>query len=256
MRDNLNSFRDAIQQEGMILPENIVPGVFGRMRGIGKSNGNTAGWFMLFPDGLGGIYGDHSSNLSKTWQADKEKSFTPEERSAFNKQVEESNKQAEQERKEYQAARAQMAVTTYENAKADPLKHPYTIKKGVNLGGLVRCGAWPQRGWDAALIIPLYDCDGKITTIQAINGDGAKDFLKGGKMSGCFYPIGKITGVSGLIVIGEGVATVAAVCEVMGCPGVTAFSAGNLESVAREIRNLATNADIVIVADDDQKEAA
>ena len=131
----------------------------------------------------------------------------------------------------------------------------YFIKKAVNLGGLVRCGAWPQRGWDNALIIPIYDSTGNIVSLQAINGDGTKDFLSGGRISGCFYPIGKISGATGLIVIGEGIATVAAVCEVMGCSGLVAFSAGNLEPVAKEIKKLAPDAEIIIVADDDQKEA-
>lgn len=254
MIDNINSFRDAIQQEGMTPPELITPGVFFRFPGIGKPPGNTAGYGKMFPDGLGGIYGDHSSNLSKTWQADRCKTFTPAERSAFNKQVEESRKQAEENRKKDHADAALKAVTIYENAKGDPTKHPYFVKKRVNLGGLVRCGAWPQRGWDNALIIPIYDCEGNIVSLQAINTDGTKDFLSSGRISGCFYPIGKISGVTGLIVIGEGVVTVAAVCDVMGCSGVAALSAGNLEAVAKEIRRLAPSAEIIIIGDDDQKE--
>ena len=252
--DNLNSFRDDIQQEGMTPPEHITPGVIFRFPGIGKPPGNTAGWGKMFSDGLGGVYGDYSSNFSKTWQADRCKTFTLAERSAFNKQVEESRKQAEESRKKDHAERALVAATIYENAKEDPAKHQYYIKKGVNLGDLVRCGAWPQRGWLEALIVPIYSSDGKITSLQAIDVDGSKDFLSGGRISGCFYPIGKISGATGLIVIGEGVVTVAAVCDVMGCSGVAALSAGNLEAVAKEIRRLAPLAEIIIIGDDDQKE--
>ncbi len=254
MIDNTEAFRQKMIEDGLLPPDDFTIGVISRFPGAGKGKGNKAGWYKLFPDGLGGIYGDHSSNLSKTWQADEDKSFTPAEKSAFNKQVEESRKQAKLEREKYHAATALKAVTTYENAKGNPSSHPYTIKKGVNLGGLVLCGAWPQRSWNDALIIPLYDRDGKITSIQAINTDGTKDFLSGGRISGCFHPIGKIRGATGLIVIGEGLATVAAVCEVMGCSGVVAFSAGNLNPVTREIRLLAPDADIIILADDDQNE--
>lgn len=254
MMDNHTSFRDAMQQEGLTPPKHITLGQIYRFPGVGKTKGNTAGWCKMFADGLGGVYGDHSSNLYKTWQADKGNAFTPEERSAFNKQVEESRKQAEQERQKYQAAAALKAVTTYENAKGNPLLHQYYIKKAVNLGDKIRRGAWSQRGWADSLIIPTYDSAGNITSIQAINVDGTKDFLTGGRVSGCFHSIGKTSSVSGLIVIGEGLATVAAVCEVMECPGVAAFSAGNLEAVAREIRTLAPLADIVLIADDDQKE--
>ena len=254
MIDNINSFRDTIQQDGMTPPEHIEPGRIHRFPGAGKGKGNIAGWCKMFPDGLGGVYGDYSRELSETWQADRCKTFTPAERSAFNKQVEESRKQAEESRKKYHADAALKAVAIYENAKEDPARHQYYIKKGVNLGGLVRCGVWPQRGWDNALIIPIYDSAEDIVSLQAINTDGTKDFLSGGRIKGCFYPIGKIRGATGLIVIGEGVGTVAPACEVMGCPGVCALSDGNLEAVTKEIRKLAPDAEIIIIADDDQKE--
>jgi putative DNA primase/helicase len=140
-----------------------------------------------------------------------------------------------------------------DGAVEDPAKHPYAIKKGVSLGDKVRRGLWPQRNWLDALLVPGYASDKRLSTVQAINIDGEKDFLSGGRITACFHPIGTISGASGLVVIGEGLATVAAVCEVMGCPGVVAFSAGNLEPVAREIRQLAPLADIALIADDDQK---
>lgn len=148
------------------------------------------------------------------------------------------------------------AKTILENAKEAPAQHDYNIKKGLPLGDQVKRGAWPQKGWLDALLFPIYSSSGTVTSIQAINPDSTKDFLARGRIKGCFYPIGKISGATGLIVIGEGVATVAAVCHVMGCPGVVAMSAGNLEPVAREIKKLAPSAKIVIVADDDQKEGA
>mgnify|MGYP002795039092 CR=1 FL=1 len=145
------------------------------------------------------------------------------------------------------------AKTILENAKEDPAQHDYNIKKGLPLGDQVKRGAWPQKGWLDALLFPIYSSSGTVTSIQAINPDSTKDFLARGRIKGCFYPIGKISGATGLIVIGEGVATVAAVCEVKACPGVAAMSAGNLEAVAKEIRKIAPDAEIIIIADDDQK---
>lgn len=207
----------------------------------------------MFLDGLGGVYGDHSSGLSQTWQADKCKSYSPEERAAFRKQVEESRQQAAQEREKYHAEAEKTAATILQNANGDPTQHPYATKKGLPLGDLVKRGAWPQKGWLDALLFPIYSSKGTVTSLQAINTDGTKDFLSGGRINGCFFPIGQIRGATGLVADGEGVATVAAVCHEMGCPGVAALSAGNLEAVAREIKSLAPGAEIVIVADDDQK---
>lgn len=256
MTENHNLFLEAIRQEGMTPPDHIEPGKIFRFPGVGKSKGNKAGWAKMFDDGLGGVYGDHSSNLpSKTWQAEKCNTFTPEERAAFKKQVEESRKQAEQERKKYQAERAKVARKIYDAASAlDPTRHPYTIKKRLSIGGLVRRGEWPQRCWKDALLFPIYSSNGAITSIQAINTDGTKDFLEGGRIKGCFYLIGKTKDTTGKVFIGEGAFTVAAVVQVMGGAGVVAFSAGNLEAVAQEIKRLAPDAEIIILADDDQKE--
>lgn len=143
----------------------------------------------------------------------------------------------------------------YDAANAlNPAQHSYAIKKGVPFGGRVKRGYWPQRKWDDALIIPIYDSEKRLTSIQAINGDGEKDFLAGGRVKGCFYPIGKITSATGYVFIGEGLATVAAVVHVMGGAGVVALNAGNLESVARVIKEMAPDAEIIILADDDRKE--
>jgi putative DNA primase/helicase len=253
MIENRSLFIKAIRREGMTPPDHIEPGKIYRFPGAGKPKGNKAGWCLLFADGLGGVYGDYSSNLSKTWQAEKCNTFTPEERAAFKKQVEESRKQAEQERKKYQAERAIIARQIYEQANGNPTQHPYAIRKRLPLGDLVKHGAWPQRNWSDALLFPIYSSDGVITSIQGINQDGTKDFLEGGRIKGCFYPIGKIKDTTGQIFIGEGAATVAAVVHVMGGAGVVAFSAGNLEAVAQEIKRLAPDAEIFILADDDQK---
>jgi len=148
-----------------------------------------------------------------------------------------------------------LAAEILENASGDPAQHPYVIAKRLSVDPHIKRGFWPQRGWDDALLIPLYDITGRITTISAINTDGNKDLLKDGKKTGCFHPIGKIVDAAGIFVIGEGWATVAAVCNVMGCPGAVAVDAGNLEAVSLEMRKYrpSASADIVIIADDDQK---
>ena len=49
-------------------------------------------------------------------------------------------------------------------------------------------GPWPQRGWNDALLVPIYGVDGRVQSIEAINADGEKDSLKHGKKRGGFYP--------------------------------------------------------------------
>ena len=68
-----------------------------------------------------------------------------------------------------------------EGATGDAATHPYAIKKRVPFGPLVKRGAWPQRGWTDALLVPIYGGDGHVCSIEAINTDGDKDFLAGGQ---------------------------------------------------------------------------
>jgi phage/plasmid primase-like uncharacterized protein len=153
-----------------------------------------------------------------------------------------------------QTAAQLKTVEILKRATGNPAQHEYALNKGgLSFGTRIKRGRWLQRDWLDALLIPLYDTNQNIATISAINTNGEKDLLKGGKKTGCFYPIGNITNTEGLLVIGEGLATVAAVCKVMECPGVVAIDAGNLIPVARNIRKLALSANIVIIADDDQK---
>ena len=58
MIDSLSDFRDAIRAAGLEPPDVIEPGMMYRFPGVGKRNGNTAGWCKLFEDGLGGCFGD------------------------------------------------------------------------------------------------------------------------------------------------------------------------------------------------------
>lgn len=253
MIDNPSSFRQAMEADGLT-PGDIIPGRLHRFPGIGKKNGNPAGWCKMFDDGLGAVYGDFSTGLFKTWQAEQVEAYTPEQKAAFRAKVAESRRQAEQAQKERQAEAASVAAGILQAANGNPAQHPYFLKKGVPMGDLVRRGPWPQRGWDDALLFPIYASSGGVTSIQAISADGDKDFLSGGRIKGCLYPLGKISGSTGRIVLGEGIATVASVCLVMQCPGAAAMSAGNLELVAKTIKKLAPGAEIIIVADDDQKE--
>ena len=156
-------------------------------------------------------------------------------------------------REEHQKT-AKKAKQILDSANGDSSQHPYAITKAVDFGKLVKRGEWKQRGWTDALLIPLYDTSGSITTISAINPNGEKDYLAGGKKEGSFYPIGKIKGETGVVVIGEGLATVAAVVAVVGCPGVMACDTSNLSAVAKAIRQLAPQSKIIIIADDDRHE--
>lgn len=127
---------------------------------------------------------------------------------------------------------------------ADP-GHPYLSKKRIA----------PERLWQAGdwLLVPMQDRAGTVWNLQRIppkpGDDGwPKLFLKGGRTSGLFWWAGAPVD---RLVIGEGMATVAAVRRATGLPVVAAMTASNLPAVAAVFRAKHPNIAITIAADDD-----
>ena len=102
MGNHIEQFREAIRTSGLTPPDVIDPGKFHRLPGIGKGKGNTSGYCKLFIDGLGGIFGDWSSDLKETWQVRREQPLSSAEHGAFKQQIESAMKQANTARKEQQ----------------------------------------------------------------------------------------------------------------------------------------------------------
>jgi hypothetical protein len=177
---------------------------------------------------------------------------TPEEIEARRREAaERAAKEEREERFQHEAAAAK-AAEILAAATGDPAAHPYAVKKQVPFGPLVRRGPWPQRGWADALLVPIYGVDGGLWSIEAISTDGDKDFLAGGRISGGFYPFNKVRGAH-RVLIGEGLASVAACVAADPSPAAAALSASNLKAVALAVRELAPAAAITLVADNDLK---
>ena len=120
--------------------------------------------------------------------------------------------------------------------------HPYLIRKGIQPYGL-------RLKDDGRLIVPVSE-DGKIWSLQYIDSDGDKEFLYGGRTKGCYCCLGKIQDAQAVCIV-EGFATGATIREATSYPVVIAFYAGNLELVAKAVRQKSPELPIVICADDD-----
>jgi putative DNA primase/helicase len=253
MADTIESFKIAMQSYGLNPPDTIQQGKFHRFPGIDKKRGDDSAWCKLFDDLRGGVFGDFSTGLDEHWQVETtEHAYSDEERAAFKQRLEAERKARDAEQLRQQEAAAINAGDVLAAAGANPSQHLYALKKAVDFGPRVKRGAWSQRGWLDALLIPIYSADGKIWTLEAINPEGEKDYLKGGRKRGGFHPLGKIRGAS-RVLIGEGLATVAAAHAVDGAPAVAAMDAGNLSAVALAVRSMAPNAELILLADNDIK---
>ncbi|PUE53733.1 hypothetical protein B9Z45_12165 [Limnohabitans sp. 2KL-17] len=190
-------------------------------------------------------------------------------------QAEAMAREAEAQSLRHEAA-AVAALTAWAGASYQG-ESEYLQRKGVKAHGL-RFGA------EGALMIPLFDAAGKLWNLQNVKPDGQKLFLKGGRVTGLWHMLGAVpapAAVAGagardgdqgsnppsdtdtttnhdqaaavrVILIAEGYVTAASLHEATGYPVAVAFNAGNLDKVARALRQHYPAALLVLCGDDDQ----
>ncbi|MGN6154039.1 MAG: toprim domain-containing protein, partial [Lysobacteraceae bacterium] len=113
------------------------------------------------------------------------------------------------------------------------------------------------------LLVPAYDMDGKLWSVQSINTN-FKSFMKSGRKTGLHTmaghdgafntsPLAKNTDLP--IVICEGRATGDSLVRALGYPVVVAFDAGNIPRVAEGLRKAYPDRPILIAGDNDHAKA-
>lgn len=105
------------------------------------------------------------------------------------------------------------------------------------------------RELNGSLVIPLTH-QNSLVSLQFIQPDGSKRFLKNGQVTGASMPIGCLGDV---FYIAEGFATGATINQITGQGVLCAMNAGNLTPVAQQARADYPNAHIIIAADNDNR---
>jgi putative DNA primase/helicase len=117
----------------------------------------------------------------------------------------------------------------------------------------------PVRNGD--ILVPGYDVEGKLWTIQYIKEDGTKRFAKDSRKHGCFHVVGAPNGAAALqtiamspvVVIAEGYATAATIAKHGKVPALAAYDSGNLLAVATALHQRYPDKAIIIAGDDDHR---
>lgn len=238
-----DQFISAIEAAGMVPPPSVNgDGKLYRFSPTGK-RGDDAGWYVLHLDGVpAGAFGDWRSGESQSWCAKAEHDLTENERRAQRARIKAAQRMrdAEQRRRRAEAAAAALVRWT---AATPAQGHSYLSAKGVRAHG-VRIEA------NHTLLIPMRDSEGRLHSLQTISPDGAKRFVPGGRVKGCYHAVGR---PSGKLAICEGYATGATLHEDTGHAVAVAFNAGNLLPVAQALRAKYPRLTLVICADDDWK---
>lgn len=196
----------------------------------------------------GYVFGDWISGDKGAVFPEQTRAMTMEERRQREAEIKAARKAAEKEQAQQWEQKAGEAVSLWQQAEKLPMnaEHPYLLKK--------RVFPYNLRKSSENLIIPLYDIDNKIKSLQFINNEGEKRFLSGGWVKGCFFPIAPQEKGGQQIIVCEGYATGASIREATGFGVAVAFNKGNLEPVIKALKNKYPNKQIIIAADNDIKE--
>lgn len=145
---------------------------------------------------------------------------------------------------------ADRATRIWTSARPAPDDHPYLVAKQAEPLAL-------RMDVGHRLVVPLQDIEGRIRSVEFIAPDGAKRYLAGGAKKGHFTVVGAeprpLSEPTGPLLICEGWATGASLHIATGHTVIAAMDSGNLMPVAEALRARFPEADVVLVADNDEK---
>jgi len=212
--------------------------------------GDDAGYYVLHADGIpAGMFGCWRAGIEETWCADIGRGFSTTEREAHEERMKAARRERERDTERRHADAARRAQAIWKAATRAPDDHPYLKRKDVAAHG-VRLYSGREDRFRDCLVVPMFQTDGKLSSLQFIRPDGTKRFLFGGATKGAYAPIGEPNGV---VCIAEGFATAASIREATERAVAIAFNCGNLEPVAKALRAKHPETGFIVCADNDTK---
>lgn len=247
-------FAHALENSGLDLRGKtpIMDGQIHRVPLIGRNGGDLDGAYCGFLDERpAGWIQNFSAGEKTTWVATGH-TLTKEQIEAqraeiARKQEERQRLVLEQQQKTAREAHAEWIAHDW--ASAD---NPYLLAKGVPAFGV-------REDVDGTLLVPVMTVDKELRGLQTISPEGEKRFMYGMEKNGNFHLIADPDKdlskdlAQGEIILTEGYATGATLHMATEKPVAVAFDAGNLEPVAKKLRDKFPNAAITICADNDHK---
>jgi putative DNA primase/helicase len=104
------------------------------------------------------------------------------------------------------------------------------------------------------LLVPVTDTQDQLWSLQTIDPNGIKRFVKGSKMEGGFYLTGGMAALqkAPVLVVAEGMATAKNLEDCLGFAVVAAFASGNLASVVNQLHQYFPEKKVIVAGDDDR----
>ncbi|MHB8472910.1 MAG: DUF3987 domain-containing protein [Gammaproteobacteria bacterium] len=250
MHNAIEQFRDAIRSAGLEPPEVIdADSKLRRFASNGK-RGDDAGWYVLHGDGIpAGSFGDWRTGINETWRADIGRTLTHAEVASLKAKADATKREREADIARGHTEAVAQAAAIWKDATPATVEHPYLSRKGIKPHGTKVLGGM--------LVIPMRDAVGKLWNVERIapekpaEGSDKKGLFRG-RRTGCYFSIGDPKGAAALAIC-EGFATGATIHEATSYPVAVAFNAGNLEPVAKALRDKFPDLPLILCADDDYR---
>jgi len=241
MQEIDNLVRNVMLDNGITPPPVIITD--GHLHRFPDESGKLNNYYTVHCDGrAAGIAGSWKTGVKVKFKAEgKYPKLTDQQKLDFKieRHRQQQIRKAEQSKLHNDAARK----AAYINQNSTPaIIHPYLNKKRVKAHGL--------RIYKESLVIPVFN-HGVLVSVQLIDSEGTKRFLKGSKLKGSYSNLGQYL-PDKPILITEGWATGASLFESTGNLIYVAFSAGNLKEVAQYVRSLHPTNQIIIMGDNDE----
>lgn len=247
-------FANALEQAGLDLRGKapIMDGQIHRVPLIGRNGGDLDGAYCGYLDERpAGWMQNFSAGDKTTWVASGH-TLTKEQLEAQRAEIARKREERQRLILEQQHKTAREAHTewiAHDWASAD---NPYLQAKGVQPFGV-------REDVEGTLLVPVMTVDKELRGLQTISPEGEKRFMYGMEKNGNFHMIADPDKdlskdlAQGEIILAEGYATGATLHMATEKPVAVAFDAGNLEPVAKKLREKFPNAAITICADNDHQ---
>jgi putative DNA primase/helicase len=243
-QDVVELFRAAMREHDLELRGELnADGKLHRFKPVGSKSSSEPGWYVLHADDpASGAFGNWKTGLSETWTAKRGSELTAAERAELKLRIERDRKAREEEAECMRARAREKAAHLWGKAHEPSSAHPYLKAKGIGVPPNIR-------QIRDMLLVPVRDTAAELHSLQVVHPDGRKTLLTGGRVRGCYSTMGR---PGSTLVICEGMATGASILQATGHAVAIAFSAGNLEPVARALREKYPELQIIVAADNDR----
>ncbi|MDE7371352.1 MAG: toprim domain-containing protein, partial [Desulfovibrio sp.] len=244
MSDLLQTFQEVLGTHGLVPEEILADGELHRCPTDNKPHKRNGAYIAHLDAPATLWWCNWETDDQGTFCAEEKPTLSPAELSAWQQRQQVLRRQREEESAKRHAEAAQRARQEWEAAHTCDSEHPYLLRKGITpLPGI-------RQSKDGALLVPVLDAASKLQSLQRIYPDGTKRFLVGGKVQGGRFTIPGSQGRP--IAICEGLATGASIHMAMGWAVDVAFSAHNLSTIARMVKERFPDRALLICGDADE----